>query len=153
MGFIEEYKRLERLCGDIMGAERGISAYIDAMVAAPQGAFLVSGWDEDLKQLKHYRWVRNRIAHEPGCTEQNMTTPGDTAWIGRFYRRMQNRTDPLAAYTAASVKAKPAKAVTPRPVARKKGKEPNTASNALGFIAFLLGILLIVAMAYLLSKV
>lgn len=150
MGFIEEYKRLERLCGDIMGAERGISAYIDAMVAAPQGAFLVSGWDEDLKQLKHYRWVRNRIAHEPGCTEQNMTTPGDTAWIGRFYRRMQNRTDPLAAYTAATRKTKSAK---PRPVARKKGKEPNTASNALGFIAFLLGILLIVAMAYLLSKV
>ena len=60
MGFIEAYKRLEKLCGEILNDDRRISAYIDEMVNAPRGSYLVSGWDDDLKKLKHYRWVRNQ---------------------------------------------------------------------------------------------
>lgn len=63
MGFIESYKRLERLCGDLLNDDRRISAYIDEMISLPRGAYLVRGWDDDLKRLKHYRWVRNQIAN------------------------------------------------------------------------------------------
>lgn len=55
MGFIESYKHLEKICGEIMNDERRLSAYIDEMLKKPNGAFYVSGWNEDLKQLKHYR--------------------------------------------------------------------------------------------------
>ena len=58
MGFIESYKHLEKICGEIMNDERRLSAYIDEMLKKPNGAFYVIGWNEDLKQLKHYRWVR-----------------------------------------------------------------------------------------------
>lgn len=82
--------------------ERRLSAYIDEMLKKPNGAFYVIGWNEDLKQLKHYRWVRNQISHEPGCTEQNMCEPSDTMWLDNFYARIINQTDPLALYYQAT---------------------------------------------------
>ena len=69
MDLIESYKHLEKLCGELLNDERRISAYIDEMVNTSRGSYYVRGWDDDLKQLKHYRWVRNKIAHEPDCTE------------------------------------------------------------------------------------
>ena len=98
MGFIEEYKRLEKLCGEILNDERRVSAYIDEMTNTPQGAYFVNGWEEDLKQLKHYRWIRNQIVHEPSCSEENMCNGNDIQWIVDFHSRIMNRTDPLALY-------------------------------------------------------
>lgn len=43
MGFMDSYKRLEKLCGDILGDERKVSAYIDEMTAATDGKCLVPG--------------------------------------------------------------------------------------------------------------
>ena len=111
MGFIESYKRLEKLCGDLLNDGRRISAYIDEMISLPRGAYLVRGWDDDLKRLKHYRWVRNQIAHEPDCSEENMCEPGDVAWIDGFYSRIMNQTDPLAMYRRA---AKPEQSSPPQ---------------------------------------
>ncbi len=107
MGFIESYKHLEKLCGEILNDDRRVSAYIDEMLNTPRGSYLVSGWDNDLKQLKHYRWVRNQISHEPNCTEENMCEPGDTEWLDDFYSRIMDQTDPLTLYD---------KATKPRPV-------------------------------------
>ena len=70
MEFMNAYKRLEKLCSDMYGTVHGISAYIDDMVNCPCGARIVPNWAHDLKQLKHYRWVRNQIVHEPDCTEE-----------------------------------------------------------------------------------
>lgn len=102
MGFIESYKRLEKLCGEILGDERCISAYIDEMLNTSRGSSLISGWDDDLKNLKHYRWVRNKIAHEPNCTEQNMCNPNDVEWLENFYLRIMKQNDPLALYLKAT---------------------------------------------------
>jgi hypothetical protein len=89
MGFMSSYKHLEKLCGEVMNDERKVSAYIDEMVQTPQGAGRVAGWNEDLKRLKHYRWVRNQIVHEPDCTEENMCDPEDVRWLKDFYDRMR----------------------------------------------------------------
>ena len=66
MGFHESYKRLEKLCGEVLNDNRRISAYIDLMSHIPRGPIFVIGWNNDLKQLKHYRWIRTLIDHEPG---------------------------------------------------------------------------------------
>ena len=102
MGFIESYKHLEKLCGEVLNDDRRISAYIDEMISTPRGSYFVRGWDNDLKQLKHYRWVRNQISHEPGCSEQNMCGPNDTIWLDNFYSRIMNQNDPLALYYQAT---------------------------------------------------
>ena len=111
MGFIDSYKHLEKLCGDMLQTQHGISAYIDDMENTPKGSYLVQGWDEDFKRLKHYRWIRNQIAHEPNCTEENMCEYGDALWIDDFYDRIMNQSDPLAMYR---------KATKPRPAAKTK---------------------------------
>lgn len=98
MGFLDSYKRLERLCRDVMDDDRRVSAYIDEMVRLTDGSRRVSGWDRDLKQLKHYRWVRNQIVHEPDCSEETMCGPEDVRWIEDFHARIMNQTDPLALY-------------------------------------------------------
>jgi hypothetical protein len=68
-----------------------------------------------LKNLKHYRWVRNQISHEPECTEQNMCDPEDELWLKEFYDRIMNQTDPLALYRQAT-RPRPVARTTPRPV-------------------------------------
>lgn len=90
MDFITSYKRLEKLCGDLYGNNRGISSYIEDMKTLP-GYRHVSGWNEDLKQLKHYRQIRNQIVHEPDCSEETMCEPGDVEWLDRFYDRIMHQ--------------------------------------------------------------
>ena len=160
MGFIESYKHLEKLCGEVLNDDRRISAYIDEMINTPRGSYLVRGWDDDLKQLKHYRWVRNQIAHEPDCTEQNMCEPCDTVWLDGFYSRIMNQTDPLTLYSKAT-KPRPAqksaqahKPESPtytysQPTANHKKSSPQVA----GCMTFLVGILIIVVAIVLISKI
>ena len=95
----------------MLQTQHGISAYIDDMENTPKGSYLVQGWDEDFKRLKHYRWIRNQIAHEPNCTEENMCEYVDAQWIDDFYDRIMNQSDPLAMYR---------KATKPQPAAKPK---------------------------------
>ena len=127
MRFMDAYKHLERLCSDITGERHGVSAYIDAMVNNPSGRFLVSGWDEDLKHLKHYRYIRNKIVHEVGCAEENSCSPEDTAWLNNFYGRIINQTDPLALYR----KAMQQRLTTPRKVAPATQKSKKTTQEVI----------------------
>lgn len=156
MGFLESYKQLEKLCGEVSNDDRRVSAYIDEMLNTPNGSYLVSGWNNDLKQLKHYRWVRNKITHEPNCTEENMCKPGDTEWINDFHSRIINQTDPLALY---------AKATKPKPVKKPTqtyNRNDNTyyesvnnnksSSKAIGCIAFMIFMLILIATIALVSK-
>ena len=113
MGFIDSYKHLEKLCGEVLNDDRRISAYIDEMTNTPRGSYYVRTWNEDLKKLKHYRWVRNQISHEPDCTEQNMCKAEDEIWLDEFYSKIMNQTDPLTLYH---------RAINPRPVINNTAK-------------------------------
>lgn len=155
MGFIDSYKHLEKLCGEVLNDERKLSAYIDEMISKPRGSYLVRGWDDDLKQLKHYRWIRNQIAHEPGCSEDNMCNLEDANWLDNFYGRIMNQTDPLTLYDKATkpqpVVKKPQvyKPVQPNytyPVQRQKQRKP------VGWFVVLLILAAIVAMIFILKS-
>lgn len=152
MSFIESYKHLDKICGEVLNDDRRISAYIDEMINTPRGSYLVRGWDDDLKQLKHYRWVRNQIAHEPNCTEENMCEYGDAKWIDDFYDRIMNQSDPLAMYRKTT---KPQTAAKPKqqcqspqlqytylvqPVSSKKKVRKATGWIVLLIIAVLIGL-------------
>ena len=102
MSFIESYKHLDKICGEMFETQYGVSAYIEEMLNNPHGSFLVREWENDLKQLKHYRWIRNQIVHEPDCYEETMCEAGDDEWLDDFYERIINQTDPLALYLKSS---------------------------------------------------
>lgn len=91
MGFIDSYKHLEKLCGDMLQTQHGVSAYIAEMESTPNGSYWVQGWVEDLKCLKHYRWVRNQIVHDPNSSEENMCDLSDAQWIDNFYDRIMKQ--------------------------------------------------------------
>ncbi len=129
MSFMYNYKRLEQLCNDLLNDDRGVSAYIDRMSDNPGGTRFVKGWRDDLKQLKHYRWIRNQIAHEPICSEAEMCDSDDIEWIVNFYNRIINQNDPLASYrqaTAKPEKPKPVKTLKPVKTITKSEKPKST---------------------------
>lgn len=98
MGFMDSYKHLERLCGDMLGDERRISAYIDKMYENDKGWDLVPGWERDLKKLKYYRRIRNKLVHEPDAYEEELCDEEDIEWLDDFYYRIIDRKDPLSRY-------------------------------------------------------
>ena len=94
MGFMESYKHLDNLCKDMNGI--GVTGYIKDMEQEQNGGYYVAGWKNDYMQLKHYRYIRNQIAHENYANESNMCSAGDMVWLDEFYRRIMEQTDPLA---------------------------------------------------------
>lgn len=128
MDFITSYKHLEKLCGEILNDDRRISAYIDEMQSiGSRGAFLVKGWDCDLKALKNYRWIRNQISHDPECTEENMCVPEDALWLDTFYSRIMKQEDPLSLYRKA-IQAKTATRQAPKPTQKPISGSANPSS-------------------------
>lgn len=140
---------LEKLCSDIYGDNHGVSTYIDEMLNKPRGSYLVRGWDDDLKQLKHYRWVRNQIVHEPGCSEENMCEIVDAEWIDAFYSRIMNQTDPLAMYREATEPRPVTKPVQRNQTAQsqytypERYYQPKKANKSIGWIVFIIIAILI----------
>jgi hypothetical protein len=130
MGFMDSYKRLEKLCGEILNEDRPIKAYIEEMNNTPRGAYLVSGWDSDLKRLQHYLRVRNKISHEPDCSEENMCNWDDALWLDEFRSRIMNQTDPLALYRKAmQVRAANTSKVSPRQLEYTYNAKPNKSGD------------------------
>ena len=113
MGFMDSYKRLEKLCGEVMGDDRRLSAYIDEMAGKPYGSGYVPGWESDLRNLKHYRWVRNQIVHEPDCFEKDLCSPEDVEWLEDFYDRIMDQTDPLTLYRKATMPKRASRETAP----------------------------------------
>ena len=129
MGFIDSFKKLEKLCSELYDTNHGVSTYIDEMTNTPKGSLCVPGWDDDLKLLKHYRWMRNKIAHEPDCTEENMCAPKDEKWLDDFYSRIMTSNDPLALYH---------KAKHPKKVKSPKKEDPEKPNFMAVFFSILL---------------
>lgn len=94
MGFMNSYKRLDNLCRDMNGV--GVTSYIEDMEHKLNGSYYVNGWQSDYSQLKKYRHIRNRIAHENDVEEENLCSDKDAAWLEDFYQRIIKQTDPLA---------------------------------------------------------
>ena len=138
MGFMSAYKHLDTICRDMNGI--GVSGYIEDMEANRQGSYAVHGWDSDYRQLKHYRWVRNQIAHEVNAEEENMCTPEDTQWLEDFYQSIMNCSDPLARYADMRRAAAAKRTVTPpaqhkhTPVQETQWPEENHSQHHFGWL-------------------
>lgn len=95
--FLEEYKRLDKLCSEIYQTRTGISTYIEDMtnISYVQSRH-ISHWNEDLQHLRALRSLRNRLVHECGTLDMDMCSACDVDWLESFYQRILRCTDPLA---------------------------------------------------------
>ena len=96
MGFMESYKHLDNLCKDMNGI--GVTGYITDMENEQLGDRYISSWKSDYYTLKHYRHIRNQIAHDNYASEDNLCSAEDQKWIEEFYERIMRQSDPLARY-------------------------------------------------------
>ena len=95
--FFEEFKKLEKLCGEMYGSHNGVTNYIDDMKDVPYSNYLdIPNWEDDLSQLKKMRHIRNNLAHEEGAFAKKVCTKNDIRWIQTFIKRIMNQSDPLA---------------------------------------------------------
>ena len=130
--FFEAYKRLDRLCSDMYGCQNGVSQYIKSMESQSySGQLMVPSWELSYKTLKHRRWVRNQIAHNPGqfqiCAERDIQD------VNRFYADIMSGQDPLTrlrkrreAYRSAIAKkpSRPAKSAAAPPASDRRSTPP-----------------------------
>lgn len=138
MGFMNSYKRLDNLCRDMNGI--GVTGYIQDMERTPNGND-IPGWKEDYLQLKHYRHIRNQIAHQNDADEENMCSDGDAVWIENFYQRIMEQSDPLAlSYKAARSRS----ADKPTETKKVSSKAVHKSAGCGGMILFALAVVTII---------
>lgn len=93
----EEFKHLDKICGEIYGEQHGVTHYIDDMKMVSESDYRhIPDWKEDLERLIRLRHIRNYLAHTEGAFEENACTSTDIEWSRDFYRRILDQSDPLA---------------------------------------------------------
>ena len=84
LDFLEAYKNLDELCKQILSSDVGVSQYIEDMEKETQGLYYVTDWEKDYKKLKHMRFIRNQLVHDPNSFNNNLVTLEDIEWIKVF---------------------------------------------------------------------
>ena len=91
---LEEYKYVDKICQEMLGAEKGVTAYIEQLDETPVTVrYWITEWNDEYRQLKHIRWLRNQIAHSTGSVECSQS---DLDWLKGFHNRLLTQQDLLA---------------------------------------------------------
>lgn len=61
---MESYKHLDKICREIFNSDKGITTYIDTMQEINDGNRKLPFWDDVLRKLKNYRYMRNMYVHD-----------------------------------------------------------------------------------------
>ena len=88
MEFMDLYKSVDNSIKKILGTDKGITEYINILELKAQGSKSAPEIRQDLKMLKHLRWVRNKLAHEVDYGTQILEA-GDGEWLESFQKRMR----------------------------------------------------------------
>ena len=92
--FLDEYKYVDKICREMLGTEKGVTAYIEQLDETPMTVrYWITEWNDEYRQLKHIRWLRNQIAHS---TEYVECTQSDLDWLKGFHNRLLTQQDLLA---------------------------------------------------------
>ncbi|MEE1017038.1 MAG: DUF6548 family protein [Ruminococcus sp.] len=92
--FLDEYKYVDKICREMFGTEKGVTAYIEQLDETPMTVrYWITEWNNEYRQLKHIRWLRNQIAHSTGYVE---CTQSDFDWLKDFHNRLLTQQDLLA---------------------------------------------------------
>ena len=92
--FLDEYKYVDKICREMFDAEKGVTTYIEQLDETPMTArYWITEWNDEYRQIKHVRWLRNQIAHSTGYVE---CTQSELDWLKDFHNRLLTQQDLLA---------------------------------------------------------
>ena len=91
---LDEYKYVDKICREMFGTEKGVTTYIEQLDETPVTVrYWITEWNNEYRQLKHIRWLRNQIVHSTGYVE---CTQSDLDWLKDFHNRLLTQQDLLA---------------------------------------------------------
>ena len=99
---MKSFSRLEKLLNDMYGRQDGkssVTVYIDHMIEKQQtdrDVYDVDDWEEDFRNLRRLRHIRNELAHESDAMDTAMCDEEDILWLEKFRERVMRSDDPLA---------------------------------------------------------
>ncbi|MDE7191609.1 MAG: hypothetical protein K2O35_04015 [Clostridia bacterium] len=94
--FLEQYKRLEKLCKETLNSNEGVTSYIIEMETTPfETTANISTWETTYKQIKHLRWMRNQLVHEISF-DDDFCSNEDIKTIKNLYELIIKAQDPLS---------------------------------------------------------
>lgn len=94
INILEEFKYVDAICRDMLNADKGVSAYIEQLDTTPLAVrYWITEWNNEYRQLKHIRWLRNQIAHSTGYVE---CSQADLDWLKDFHNKLLTQQDLLA---------------------------------------------------------
>ena len=83
-----------QFAGICLTLKKGVTAYIGQLDETPMTVrYWITEWNDEYRQLKHIRWLRNQIAHSTGNVE---CTQSDLDWLKGFHNRLLTQQDLLA---------------------------------------------------------
>ena len=127
--FLEAYKDLDDLCGQLLSCTSGVDEYLKQMEeAAPRARHKIGDWESDCEALKEYQEIRNRLVHEPGSFSLPLVAEEDVTWLSDFRARILVLDDPFGRLRATERPAPKGK--TTAPADKKKA----TAQPRLGHV-------------------
>lgn len=96
MGFLTAYKKVDNFIKDSCSSDNGVTTYIDMLQKNSYQNWYGICWEDTLKKLKYYRYIRNQIAHDDYASEESLISEDDIRWLEQFYSDLLNTRDPLA---------------------------------------------------------
>ena len=64
--------------------------------APDRDVYDVDDWEEDFRNLRRLRHIRNELAHESDAMDADMCDEEDVLWLEKFRERVMRSDDPLA---------------------------------------------------------
>ena len=160
--FFDEFKALDNLCRDIYGEsvnnKLGVTLYLEDMDKKyHQGAFNVSGWVSDYRNLKSARNIRNEVAHSRNSIAVDICSQEDIDFVRSFRERILNQTDPIAMLRKQSTQPRTVSTAQPRQQAEQTytyATKKKVTSGCFGPVAsFLIPLACIIAFLYIVIKI
>lgn len=147
--FLEEYKELDILIRDYLNSDSGVTAYIMALESMPSDKQFL--YVEDLKMLKHLRWLRNKLAHETDSMNLDLCTKEDIDDVRKYYEKIINIRDPLHILSNKNIGDTKEIYKTLKKQEKKKVKKNNY--NTITIILMLLIVVVFLTIIYMLFKI
>ncbi len=96
VNFLKIYKKLDQLIKDTLQTDEGVTEYINMLAKLSLDGELEQLRRADYRGLKHIRWIRNKLVHEPDTLESGLCTSDDVIYTTDFYNRLMEGKDCLS---------------------------------------------------------
>ena len=95
--FLEEYKRLDKLCRELYNADKGVTLYIEDMKneSSPYKKDRPE-WQSSLKSLIDIRHKRNILTHEPDTLGTDIVSESEILFVKKFRQSILESSDPMS---------------------------------------------------------